>query len=69
MVYIKSILTGVVLLIACIAAFTYALGAIFFLDLRAIMSSFPVVSLSTMLTVFVVGFLWQFRRNRISRQR
>jgi hypothetical protein len=68
MIYLKSILAGMVLLVAGIAAFTYALEAAFFLDLRAIMGSFPIVSLLTMLAVFVVGFLWRFRRSRTSSQ-
>ena len=61
MIYVKGILAGMVLLIGCIAFFTFALSAIN-LDLRAIMGAFPFISLPTMLAVFVIGFLLQYRR-------
>jgi hypothetical protein len=61
MIYIKSILAGTGLLIGCVALFTFALFTIN-IDLRAIMDHFPFISLPIMLAIFVVGFLWQFRR-------
>jgi hypothetical protein len=61
MIYIKSILAGTGLLIGCVALFTFALFTIN-IDLRAIMGHFPFISLPIMLAIFVVGFLWQFRR-------
>jgi hypothetical protein len=62
MIYIKSILVGVVLLIGCIALFTFALRAIYFLDLRWYMGRYPSISLPTMLAIFALGFMWQLRR-------
>jgi len=32
------------------------------IDLRAIMGHFPLISLPTMLAIFVTGFLWRFRK-------
>ena len=61
MIYVKSIFAGTVVVIVCIGLFTLAFSTVN-IDLRAIMGVFPVVSLVTMLAVFVVGFLWQFRR-------
>jgi hypothetical protein len=62
MIYIKSILAGTVLLIACVAQLNFALAAIFLLDLRAIMGLHPLISLPTMVAIFAIGFMWPLRR-------
>jgi hypothetical protein len=66
MIYVKSIFAGTVVVIVWIGLFTLAFSTVN-IDLRAIMRVFPVVSLVTMLAVFVVGFLWQFRRTSVRR--
>jgi hypothetical protein len=62
MIYVKSVLAGAVLLIGCVALLTFALGAIYFLDLRWHMGRYPFISLPAMLAIFAVGFMWHLRR-------
>jgi hypothetical protein len=61
MIYIESILAGIVLLIGCVALFTLGLAAAM-LDARWVMGHYPFISLPTMVAIFATGFLWQLRR-------
>jgi hypothetical protein len=61
MIYLKSLLAGIALLIGCVALFTQTLGMIN-LDARYMMGHYPFISLPIMLVVFAIGFLGQFHR-------
>ena len=67
MIYVKSILAGLALLLGCVALSVFGVSEWY--DLRAIMGAFPLISLPTMLAIFAVGFLWQFRRTSKPRTR
>jgi hypothetical protein len=62
--YILSALTGVALLIGCVALFTLAFGKMD-IDARWLMGRYPFVSLPAMLAVVVMGFLLGFGGARL----
>ena len=62
MIYLTSTLAGIVLLIGCVTLLTLALPHLMSLDARWVMGQYPFISLPTMLALFAIGFLLQFRR-------
>jgi hypothetical protein len=58
--YLLSALTGIALLIGCVALFTLALGKMD-IDARWLMGRYPFISLPAMLAIAAMGFMLGFR--------
>jgi xanthine/uracil permease len=61
LIYLKSLVTGIVVLVLGVGLFTWAL-ATFYYDARYYMGHYWFVSLPIMAFLFLTGFYWQLRR-------